>query len=353
MRTPTATSKSGGGGGRATCPTSTTRKRTHRTAAPFRGVWPAADAGRRLRGTGQTCCSTTRPLSRLAMHPHSAYLLGSDEQQTGGFAAAAILGGNGNRLVEQAYWSGTGAFVMSVENPDGGCLRQRFCLRRRGHPAGLRASPILPISVERARVVTKRPLCPSAVMGGKPAVYMQTTVRNGSHTITNEWFEVTDDISSTPKFAKAKTRRARWRASRSAGSPAWFDLFSPAAVENLGRRHGAGHEHLFKALDAAQMVDYAFDNYRQDIRLGGKKIFYDRSLCKMGGQGRQRNTPCRRMPSTARSSTNCLRRRAASTSLLHGGSTTPTCDGLQPSGGAGRWNMMMSFKEVQAGLPPL
>ena len=28
------------------------------------------------------------------------------------------------------------------------------------------------------------------------------------------------------------------------------------------------------------MVDYAFDNYRQDLRLGGKKIFYDRSLCK-------------------------------------------------------------------------
>ena len=28
-----------------------------------------------------------------------------------------------------------------------------------------------------------------------------------------------------------------------------------------------------EALDAAQMVDYAFDNYRQDIRIGGKKIF--------------------------------------------------------------------------------
>ena len=28
------------------------------------------------------------------------------------------------------------------------------------------------------------------------------------------------------------------------------------------------------------MADYAFDNYRQDLRLGGKKIFYDRSMCK-------------------------------------------------------------------------
>ena len=35
-----------------------------------------------------------------------------------------------------------------------------------------------------------------------------------------------------------------------------------------------------EALDIAQGVDLAFDNYRQDLYLGGKKIFYDRSLCR-------------------------------------------------------------------------
>lgn len=187
---------------------------------------------------------------------------------------------------------------------------------------------ILPISVERG-VVTEAAFVSECMMGGKPAVYLQThTVRNGSRAITNEWFEVTDDISGTPKFAKIpedKTPPGTVKSITVTGAPAWFSLFSPAAVKNLDGGMGLGMSIFSEALDAAQMVDYAFDNYRQDIRLGGKKIFYDRSLCKNGWTRKARNTPCRRMPSTARSSTNCLRRMAASTSLLHGGSTTPTC----------------------------
>lgn len=48
-----------------------------------------------------------------------------------------------------------------------------------------------------------------------------------------------------------------------------------------------------EALDAAQGVDLAFDNYRQDLYLGGKKIFYDRSLCKVviGDDGKPRYIP--------------------------------------------------------------
>ena len=46
----------------------------------------------------------------------SAYLLGSDEQQTGGLLRQLHFWENANRLVEQAYWSGTGSFVMSVSH---------------------------------------------------------------------------------------------------------------------------------------------------------------------------------------------------------------------------------------------
>lgn len=48
-----------------------------------------------------------------------------------------------------------------------------------------------------------------------------------------------------------------------------------------------------EALDSAQGVDLAFDNYRQDLYLGGKKIFYDKSLCKtiIGADGKPRFIP--------------------------------------------------------------
>ena len=214
----------------------------------------------------------------------SAYLLGSDEQQTGGLLRQLHFWENANRLVEQAYWSGTGAFVMSVENltvdASGNALPSpQGSIRLDYDPACC----ILPISVERG-VVTEAAFVSECMMGGKPAVYLQThTVRNGSRTITNEWFEVTDDISGTPKFAKItedKTPPGTVKSITVGGSPAWFSLFSPAAAKNIDGGMGLGMSIFSEALDAAQMVDYAFDNYRQDIRLGGKKIFYDRSLCR-------------------------------------------------------------------------
>ncbi len=214
----------------------------------------------------------------------SAYLLGSDEQQTGGLLRQLRFWENANRLVEQAYWSGTGAFVMSVENltvdASGNALPSPQGRIRLDYDP---ACCILPISVERG-VVTEAAFVSECMMGGKPAVYLQThTVRDGSRTITNEWFEVTDDISGTPKFAKItedKTPPGTVKSITVSGSPAWFSLFSPAAAKNIDGGIGLGMSIFSEAMDAAQMVDYAFDNYRQDIRLGGKKIFYDRSLCR-------------------------------------------------------------------------
>lgn len=117
--------------------------------------------------------------------------------------------------------------------------------------------------------------------GRQAAVYLQThTCKGGERTITNEWFEVMDDVSGTPKFTKSKTPPGMVEHITVTGAPAWFSLFSPAVAKNLDGGMGLGMSVFSEALDAAQMVDYAFDNYRQDLRLGGKKIFYDRSMCK-------------------------------------------------------------------------
>lgn len=44
------------------------------------------------------------------------YLLGDDEQQVGGLLRDLNFWTSANALVEKAFWSGTGAFVLSVEN---------------------------------------------------------------------------------------------------------------------------------------------------------------------------------------------------------------------------------------------
>lgn len=211
----------------------------------------------------------------------AAYLLGSDEQQTGGLLRQLHFWENANKLVEQAYWSGTGAFVLSVE-----ALTVDAAGNALPSPQGriqLDYDPaccILPISVGRG-VVTEAAFVSECVMGGKPAVYLQThTCKGGERTITNEWFEVMDDVSGTPKFAKAKTPPGMVEHITVTGAPAWFSLFSPAVAKNLDGGMGLGMSVFSEALDAAQMADYAFDNYRQDIRLGHKKIFYSADICR-------------------------------------------------------------------------
>lgn len=211
----------------------------------------------------------------------AAYLLGRDEQQTGGLLRELHFWKNANALVEQAYWSGTGAFILSVEgvstDADGNIQPS---------PTGRilldydPASCILPLRVERG-IVTEAAFVSECMMDGKPAVYLQThTGSTENRTITNEWFEVTDDVSGVPKFSQVSPPPGTVRSITVAGSPPWFTLFSPGAVKNLDNGMGLGMSIFSEALDAAQMVDYAFDNYRQDIRLGGKKIFYDRDICQ-------------------------------------------------------------------------
>ena len=224
----------------------------------------------------------------------SAYLLGSDEQQTGGLLRQLHFWENANRLVEQAYWSGTGAFVMSVENLTvdayGNALPSPQGRIRLDYDP---ACCILPISVERG-VVTEAAFVSECMMGGKPAVYLQThTVRNGSRTITNEWFEIGQGQNGAPVFTPRKAPVGTVAELQPEGSPPWFSLFSPAAEKNIDGGTGLGMAVFAEALDAAQGVDLAFDNYRQDLYLGGKKIFYDHSLCKVviGADGQPHYIP--------------------------------------------------------------
>ena len=210
----------------------------------------------------------------------AAYLLGTDEQQTGGLLRQLHFWENANQLVEKAYWSGTGAFVLSVEGIKGtdGVVQP--------DPAGrIRldydpASCILPLRVERG-VVTEAAFVSECLVEGKPCAYLQThTVCDSCRTIRNEWFEVGSEADGTPRFISRSAPPGTVTELTVEGSPAWFSLFSPAALKNIDAGMGLGMSVFAEALDIAQGVDLAFDNYRQDLYLGGKKIFYDRSLCR-------------------------------------------------------------------------
>ena len=207
------------------------------------------------------------------------YLLGDDEQQVGGLLRELHFWRNANALVEQAYWSGTGAFVLSAEN-----LTVVKGKAVPGPDTRLKldydpASCILPLRVERG-IVTEAAFVSECMMEGKPAVYLQTHTGNETRrTIRNEWFRVTDGVLGAPVF-EAQAPPGTAESITVEGSPPWFALFSPAAVKNLDGGTGLGMSIFAEALAEAQGIDLAFDNYREDIRLGHKKIFYSADICR-------------------------------------------------------------------------
>lgn len=222
-----------------------------------------------------------RTTFQIADAATARYLLGDDEQQVGGLLRDLNFWTNANALVEKAFWSGTGAFVLSVENMtvvNGKAVPSPDVRLRLDYDP---APCILPLRLERG-IVTEAAFVSECLMDGKPAIYLQTHTGNEKkRTIRNEWFRVIDSMSGTPVFSPVeKPPEGTVESITVSGSPAWFSLFGPAAAKNIDGGMGLGMSIFSEALDAAQMVDYAFDNYRQDIRLGGKKIFYDRSLCR-------------------------------------------------------------------------
>ncbi len=92
------------------------QKRMPRTAASFRGVWLPCGCLSTSARTGQTCCSTTRTTLQIGDASTSPICWAAMSSRSGGLLRQLHFWRNANALVEQAYWSGTGAFVLSAEN---------------------------------------------------------------------------------------------------------------------------------------------------------------------------------------------------------------------------------------------
>lgn len=206
------------------------------------------------------------------------WLLGEDDQQTGGALGSMEFWPNANALVELTFRSGTGAFVLSVENltvQNGNAAlspNAQMCMDY------LPAECILPITV-RHRKILEVAFASEVTVGGNSCIYLQThRLLRGQYQITNEYFTGRDEDSDSASYEPAPLP-AGMAASFTTGSDIpWFSTFSPNIVKTYTEGPGLGMSVFAEAIDPACQCDLAFDNYCRDIFLGGKKVFYGRSL---------------------------------------------------------------------------
>ena len=208
----------------------------------------------------------------------SRWLLGEDAGQTGGVLAQLDFWPHANELVELAFRSGTGAFVMSVENmavQDGQAVANPDARLALDY---LPAECILPITIRHGRVIDVA-FASEVMVEGKSCVYLQThTLTEAGYRITNEYFTSENEDSEEEGYSPAPLP-AGMAAGFSTGSAVpWFSLLRPAALKNRTGGPGLGQAVFAEAIDAAKMCDLAFDNYCRDIYLGGKKVFYSATM---------------------------------------------------------------------------
>ena len=214
----------------------------------------------------------------------TAWLMGDDaEQGTGGVLGDSNFWAEGNELLEKAFAYGTGAFVARADgakvDKNGKVIPSADCKATIEY---IDALSIIPLSVAKSKIIevafvsefTKR---------GKDYIYIETHTKgeNGNYIIENEYFLVEGmgmkkaDIPEgiAPKFDTGS-------------SLPWFSFIYPNITCNIRENNGLGMSVYANALDSLKAVDIAYNNFVRDFKLGGKKVFYNKSMLQTDAEGK-------------------------------------------------------------------
>lgn len=204
------------------------------------------------------------------------YLIGDGDQDGGEFRRLGFWD-QGNKLIEKAFYSGTGAFVMGAANmavtgegevvPD---AEARLTIDY------LDAQKIIPLSSSNG-IITEAAFVSEENRRGEPVLYLEIheIEKSGTYCVTNCCFRAKGDelISTELPDGVAPV----WHT----GSPyPLFALVSPNEVNAVEHSNGLGASVFSNAIDQLQGVDLAYNNFCRDFYLGGKKVFYNKSLVR-------------------------------------------------------------------------
>lgn len=210
----------------------------------------------------------------------AAYLLGEDG--TGGVLGENDFWHQGNALIERAFATGTGAFVLRLAGAD--TLEDGAIQRGSGRIRleYLDAPCIVPISI-RSKAVTEAAFVSAVMEKGKRYIYLESHVlEGGEYVIHNEYFK-TENGALVP----ASLPNGVPEAIHTGGDVPWFVLIKPNLVNNIPHSNGLGMSIFANAIDNLKGVDLVFNNFCQDFKLGGKKVFYNKELIKTTPDGRK------------------------------------------------------------------
>lgn len=209
----------------------------------------------------------------------SLYLQGKDGN--GGLLHDIRFWNNANALVEKAFYSGTAAFVMRIENM---AIKGKQVIKDKGSKITLEyldASYIIPLTIRHGQIIDVA-FVSEVVEGGKKYIYIETHIlQNGQYRIENKYYKEDDGTLKEQPLPKNIAPVIN-----TGTNIRWFSIVKPNKVNNIDESVGLGVSIYADAIDNLKGVDLAFNNFLRDIKLGGKKVFISEDLVKMDQSGK-------------------------------------------------------------------
>jgi len=209
----------------------------------------------------------------------SVFLQGEDG--TGGVFGENDFWHLGNALIEKAFYSGTGAFILKL---DGMAVNGESVLKSPSSKIRIEYLPahnIIPLTVKNSRII-EAAFVSSVYEKGKRFIYLEMhELENGTYNVHNRYFDYTDGV------LKEQPLPAGVLQSFNTGSDVpLFSIFSPNIVNTIPNSNGLGLSVYANAIDNLKGVDLAFNNLCRDFKLGGKKVFYNQRMIARDAKGR-------------------------------------------------------------------
>lgn len=209
----------------------------------------------------------------------SEFLQGEDG--TGGIFGDNDFWHLANALVEKAFYSGTGAFVVKL---DGMRLQGETVMKSPGAKIRieyLSAHNIIPLAVRQGRI-TEVAFVSEIYDKGKNYIYLEThELTDGGYAIKNRYFDVTNGTMRETKLPEGILP-----VMNTGSDIPLFSIISPNIVNTIQHSNGLGMSVYAHAIDNLKGVDLAFNNICRDFKLGGKKVFYSESLVRKDENGK-------------------------------------------------------------------